>query len=329
MNCLVTGGAGFIASNFLNIMVRKYPHYNWYNLDVLNYCSSLKNIDDDVSNSPNYKFIHGNLTSSDLLNYILRQYNIDVILHFAAQSHVDNSFNTSLQFTIDNVLGTHKLLEASRTYGKIKKFIHVSTDEVYGQSDLNGVNKDENTILCPTNPYAATKAATEMIVMSYYYSHNLPIIITRGNNVYGPRQYPEKLIPKFICLLNQNKKMTIHGAGKTLRSYLYVGDVVDAFDLILHQGVIGEKYNIGCHDEHYVIDIADNIREKLKPNVKLDECIEYVKDRNFNDIRYYISVDKLAQFGWRPKILFDDGLQKTIDWFNSIDINQHWNNVDI
>jgi UDP-glucose 4,6-dehydratase len=243
----------------------------------------------------------------------LDKYQIDTVIHFAAQSHVQNSFEDALQYTNDNVLGTHTLLEACRKYNKIKKFIHVSTDEVYGESLIaeNEQKKTEATLLCPTNPYAATKAAAEMLVISYYHSFKLPIIITRGNNVYGPNQYPEKLIPKFIKLLKEDSKMTIQGNGKHLRSFLHVLDVASAFECILNNGVIGEIYNIGAdeHLEYSVMDIAVKLVKLIKNSDNVNEWIEFIEDRPFNDVRYYISNDKLKQLGWNISVDFDDGLK--------------------
>ena len=225
-NILVTGGCGFIASNFLNYMIQKYPNINFINIDALYYCADISNITKENRNKNNYKFIKGNIQNKEFIDYILKTNNIDTIIHFAAQSHVDNSFSNPIQYTKDNILGTHNLLESVREYGKINKFIHVSTDEVYGETILDSDIKNENSILNPTNPYSATKASAEMLVNSYRYSYNLPIIITRGNNVYGPRQYPEKLIPKFIKLLKENKPVTIHGDGSSLRAFIYIEDVV-------------------------------------------------------------------------------------------------------
>lgn len=316
-NILVTGGCGFIASNFLNIMVPKYPDTNWINLDALYYCADESNVIKNVRDSPNYYFIKGNTNSDDLVKYILDSYQIDAIINFAAQSHVCNSFGDSLLYTRDNIMGTHTLLESCRKYGihKIKKFIHVSTDEVYGESELEEDCKHEGSILYPTNPYAATKAGAEMIAISYYKSFKLPIIITRGNNVYGPRQYPEKLIPKFITMLMDNQKCTIHGNGQQMRTFLYVDDVARAFDTILNEGEIGEIYNIGSRDEYSVMDIAKILLRYLKPGNELEDWITFVKDRDFNDLRYHISVDKLDKLGWKPEVNFKDGMERTIQYY--------------
>lgn len=315
-NVLVTGGCGFIASNFLNFMINKYPDLNFINVDALYYCASENNITEENRMKNNYKFIQGNIQNKDFIKYILEIHNIDTIIHFAAQSHVDNSFSNPIQYTKDNILGTHILLECVRDYNKIKKFIHVSTDEVYGESNNNIM--DEKCILNPTNPYSATKASAEMIINSYYYSYNLPVIITRGNNVYGPRQYPEKLIPKFINLLLENKKCTIHGNGNSVRSFLYVDDVVNAFEKILLKGKIGEIYNIGTNDEFSVIDISKKLVKLINNDNNYEKYLEYVEDRKYNDNRYNISFSKLLNLGWEQKYNIDDGLIETLKYYKNL-----------
>jgi UDP-glucose 4,6-dehydratase len=317
---LVTGGCGFIGSNFVNYMVEKYPTIHFYNIDCLNYCASVDNITKTNQAAPNYTLIKGDITSYDLISHILTTSSIDCIIHFAAQSHVDGSFTNSFQYTRDNVQGTHVLLEASRTYGKIQRFIHVSTDEVYGESGADDISiKTEKSMLVPTNPYAATKAAAEMLVCSYYKSFRLPVIISRGNNVYGPNQYPEKLIPKFITYMKKNTPCTIHGDGQALRNFLYVSDVVHAFEKLLFQGVIGEIYNIGGNEqtEISVMDITHRLCELIKGrHLDLTKDVAFVADRHFNDQRYWISNDKLRALGWEPQIDLATGLQLTIDSFN-------------
>ncbi len=318
MNLLVTGGCGFIGSNFINYYFHSNPSCNIYNLDAMYYCANQLNISQEIRESPRYKFIRGNLCSFDLLLHILKDYGITHIIHFAAQSHVQSSFEDSIQYTQDNILGTHTLLEAVRKYGKenIVKFIHISTDEVYGESmlDESEEKKNEQSVLCPTNPYAATKAGAELIAKSYYFSFKMPIIITRGNNVYGPNQYPEKLIPRFIHLLKNNQKVTIQGDGSNVRAFLHAYDVATALKMILEKGEIGEIYNIGSDDhlEYTVLQIAQKLIHLLKPNENVEDWIEYVEDRPFNDKRYYISNEKLKQLGWQITKDFDDGLQEII-----------------
>jgi UDP-glucose 4,6-dehydratase len=245
------------------------------------------------------------------VSHILSEHNITHVIHFAAQSHVQNSFEDSLQYTHDNVVGTHTLLECCRKWGKIQKFIHVSTDEVYGES--GNEQFDETRILIPTNPYAATKAAAEMIAMSYIKSYNLPIIITRGNNVYGPNQYPEKLIPKFIQQLQSGQSLTIQGDGSARRSFLHVLDVCSAFELILLKGVVGEIYNIGAEDSEYtVMEIAKLLVQLVKHTDEYQKYIEYISDRPFNDARYFISNKKIKDLGWKIKINFEEGIKKLL-----------------
>ena len=313
-NLLVTGGCGFIGSNFINYYFEKNTDINIYNLDNMYYCASESNIKENIRNSSRYKFIKGNICSYDLIWFILNNFNIDSVIHFAAQSHVQNSFTDALQYTQDNIVGTHTLLEAVRKYEKIEKFIHVSTDEVYGESMIenNENKKTEESILCPTNPYAATKAGAELIAQSYYYSFKIPIIITRGNNVYGPNQYPEKLIPKFIKLLNEDKKVTIQGNGSNVRAFLHVDDVCEAFELIFEKGKIGEIYNIGSDEnsEYTVLDIAKILIEEIKNSINYDNYIEYIADRPFNDKRYYISNQKVKDLGWKIKVDFFEGIKK-------------------
>jgi len=320
-NLLITGGCGFIGSNYINYIFNKYDDFNIVNIDAMYYCASENNVDCDVRNSERYRLIKGNLCSYDLIYHIISNYKIDYVIHFAAQSHVQNSFEDALQYTKDNIVGTHNLLEASRKYGKIIKFIHVSTDEVYGESMIehNESKKTEESILCPTNPYAATKASAELIAQSYYYSFSMPIIITRGNNVYGPNQYPEKIIPKFIKLLNEDKKVTIQGGGSNVRAFIHVSDVVKAFDIILEKGIIGEIYNIGSDDnEEYTVKyVAEMLIKKIKKTDNYSEYIEYITDRPFNDKRYYISNEKIKNLGWVITENFDEGIDALVKMYNN------------
>ena len=308
MNLLVTGGCGFIGSNFINNL--NLPINRLVNFDALYYCANK----DNIKEIKNYYFVKGNLCSVDLVTHILEEHNINYVIHFAAQSHVQNSFEDSLQYTQDNIVGTHTLLECCRKWGKIERFVHVSTDEVYGES--GDTMKHEESILIPTNPYAATKAAAEMIAMSYIKSYNLPIIITRGNNVYGPNQYPEKLIPKFIKQLKANEPVTIQGDGSAQRSFLHVDDTCSAFELILLKGKIGEIYNIGTnpHESEYTVkQIASILIKLIHGNVNEDNFISYIEDRPFNDSRYFISNDKLKELGWEIKTNFIDGIKQLIN----------------
>jgi len=315
-NILVTGGCGFIGSNFINYYFDKNSDVNIVNLDAMYFCASEFNVKEEIRNSERYHLVKGNLCSFDLLTHILSNYKIDTIIHFAAQSHVQNSFEDSLQYTNDNVLGTHTLLETTRRYGKVEKFIHISTDEVYGESMIVDTEekKNESSVLCPTNPYAATKAAAELIAKSYYFSFKMPIIITRGNNVYGPNQYPEKLIPRFIELLKEDKPVTIQGDGSNVRAFLHVLDVCGALECILEKGQLGEIYNIGS-DDHYeysVLEIAQKLIKLIKNTDDYDKWITYIADRPFNDKRYYISNEKVKDLGWEIVVDFEKGIRELI-----------------
>ena len=312
VNLLVTGGCGFIGSNFINYYFPKNNVTKLVNIDVMYYCAKEENIHENIRKNSKYVFIQGNLTDDNLVKSVLIQHKITHVIHFAAQSHVQNSFEDSLKFTNDNILGTHVLLESCRKYGNLVKFIHVSTDEVYGESmnTIEETHKTEHSILCPTNPYAATKAGAELIAQSYNHSYKMPIIITRGNNVYGPNQYPEKLIPLFIKLLKENKKVTIQGNGDSVRAFLHAYDTARAFEYILEKGQVGEIYNIGCDEdmEFSVMQIAHILIKLIKNTENYDDWIEYIEDRPFNDKRYYISNQKLKDLGWSINIDLMTGL---------------------
>lgn len=312
MRILVTGGCGFVGSNFINYIVDKYPNYYIVNIDAMYYSASQDYIHTQVKSSSNYKFIEGYVQDFSLIKYILKSEKITHIIHFAAQSHVDTSFKNSIQYTEDNVKGTHILLESVRIINPNIVFLHFSTDEVYGESKIHENAKTETSVLMPTNPYAASKAAAEMYVHSYRHSYKLNTIITRGNNIYGPNQHKEKLIPKCIDYIKTGKKFTIHGNGMAKRSFLYVDDVCNAIDIIIHKGIIGEIYNIGSedHSEFTIIEVVKKILDLMGiPQKDHTEFIEYVSDRPFNDKRYFISNNKLKHLGWKQCITFEDGLK--------------------
>ncbi|AKI78900.1 putative dTDP-D-glucose 46-dehydratase [Acanthamoeba polyphaga mimivirus] len=317
-NILVTGGLGFIGSNFVNHISSKYDNVNIYVYDIGDYCASVENV--EWNNRT--KLIKGDIRNFDLIMHTLTEHEIDTIVHFAAHSHVDNSFKNSLAFTETNVFGTHVLLECSRMYGKLKLFFHMSTDEVYGEIDTTDTSR-EVSLLCPTNPYAATKAGAEHIVKSYFLSYKLPIIIARCNNVYGRNQYPEKLIPKFICSLLDGKKLHIQGTGNSRRNFIHAIDVADAVDLVINNGVIGETYNIGVTNEHSVLDVAQILCDIA--GVNLENQLEYVPDRLFNDFRYNITNDKIKSLGWeQSRKDFKKELVELFDWYK---VNRHRYNV--
>jgi 3,5-epimerase/4-reductase len=316
MNLLITGGCGFIGSNFVN---RYFTNNNvnlLVNYDAMYYCADENNIHEHIRKSDKYFLIKANLCDANKIKDTITRFNITHVIHFAAQSHVQNSFEDSIKFTHDNILGTHILLEECRKYGKIEKFIHVSTDEVYGESmnEIDEKHKTEHSILCPTNPYAATKAGAELIAQSYCHSYKMPIIITRGNNVFGPNQYPEKLIPLFIKLLKEDKKVTIQGKGTSVRAFLHAYDTASAFQCILEKGKIGEIYNIGCDEgmEYSVMEVAKILIKMIKNTEEYDDWIEYIEDRPYNDQRYYISNKKVKDLGWSINVNFEDGLYNLI-----------------
>ncbi|KAJ8617237.1 hypothetical protein MRB53_013423 [Persea americana] len=316
---LITGAAGFIASHVTNRLIRNYPDYKIVALDKLDYCSSLKNLI-PARSSPNFKFVKGDIASADLVNHLLVAEDIDTIMHFAAQTHVDNSFGNSFEFTNNNIYGTHVLLEACKVTRQIDRFIHVSTDEVYGETDVYAdVGNHEASQLLPTNPYSATKAGAEMLVMAYRQSYGLPTITTRGNNVYGPNQFPEKLIPKLILLAMRGQPLPIHGDGSNVRSYLYCEDVAEAFEMILHHGALGHVYNIGTKKERCVLDVAQDVCKLF--NLDPNKVIKFVENRPFNDKRYFLDDQKLKNLGWQETTQWEEGLKRTIDWYTK---NPDW-----
>lgn len=292
----------------------------------MDYCACLENLD-ELKDLPNFKFIKGDICSSDLVNFVFSEYNIDTVMHFAAQTHVDNSFGNSFAFTKANIFGTHVLLECAKTFKNIKRFIHVSTDEVYGEGETFDCKPmDEESVLEPTNPYAATKAGAEFLVKSYHRSFKLPCIITRGNNVYGPHQFPEKLIPKFTNQILRGLPVTIHGDGSNTRNFLYVEDVARAFDTILHKGQIGMIYNIGGTNELPNIQVAKDLIRILGKEDEEEDYITYVPDRKFNDLRYTINSSKLHELGWTEQMSWEEGLKTTVEWYKKY--TSRYGNID-
>lgn len=324
-NILITGGCGFIGSNFILYLLNQYPSVNIINIDKLDYCSTT----DLLTNSKQYKFICADISQYNVVKLFLNKYNIDTVVHFAAQTHVDNSFTNSIEFTKSNVLGTHYLIEACREYGLIQRFIHISTDETYG-GGVDGETFNEDTHMNPSNPYAATKCAAEHIIRSYYYSFKMPIIICRMNNVYGPRQYPEKVIPSFITRLLNGEKCDIHGLGTSKRSFIYVDDVVRGIDTVLRRGIINETYNIGATNEYTVIQLLQDLVSMILGKMSYYPHVNYIPDRLFNDYRYFIDSSKIKALGWEEKVPFKNGLRSTIDWYknNKNFFNKEYNEHD-
>lgn len=297
------------------LLCQKYPQYHIIVYDNLDYCSCIANLE-EVADLPNFKFVKGDIASADLVSYVLKEHHVDTIMHFAAQTHVDNSFGNSFAFTQTNIYGTHVLLESAKCCDTIRRFIHVSTDEVYGEGENFETDPmSEEHVLEPTNPYAATKAGAEFLVKSYFRSFKLPCLITRGNNVYGPHQFPEKLVPKFTNMLLRNIPLTIHGDGTNTRNFLYVTDVANAFDVILHKGTPGHVYNIGGKNEVSNIQVARDLLKLFGKEDQEKELITFVEDRKFNDLRYTINSSKLHQLGWEEKMSWSEGLKATTEWY--------------
>lgn len=314
MKILVTGGAGFIGSCFVRHMLAAYGDYKIINLDALTYAGNIENLD-DVKDNKNYTFVHGNICDKRLVRDITAE--VDCIVNFAAESHVDRSITGPEIFIETNVQGTLNLLQAAKEAG-VSRYLQVSTDEVYGSLGKTGYFY-ETTPLAPNSPYSASKASADLLVRAYYETYKLPVLTTRCSNNYGPYQYPEKLIPFFISKLLRGEKVPVYGDGLNVRDWLYVYDHCRAIDTVLHKGKEGEVYNIGGHNEKTNIEITKLI---LVAMGKGEESIEYVKDRLGHDRRYAISNDKItSQLGWAPSITFEEGIKLTIDWYLN---NQDW-----
>jgi len=319
MNLLVTGGAGFIGSNFILYWLKKYSQDKILNLDKLTYAGNLENLK-SIENNPNYDFVKGDIINPSLVNSLIKKYNIDTIVHFAAESHVDRSIIDPAPFIKTNVEGTYVLLEAALK-NKIKRFHHISTDEVFGALPLNSKKKfNEKTPYNPRSPYSASKAASDHLVRAYHITYGLPITISNCSNNYGPYHFPEKLIPLAITNIIEGKKVPIYGDGLYVRDWLYVEDHCRAIDLILYKGKVGETYFIGGLTED--IPNIEVIKKILKIMGKDESYIEYVKDRPGHDRRYAIDWSKINhELGWKPEIDFDTGLKITVDWYLK---NQNW-----
>lgn len=307
---LVTGGAGFIGSNFIRFMLEAYPEVSFTNLDTLTYSGNLDNLK-DVALRKNYTFVQGDICDAQLVGELMQKN--DAVIHFAAESHVDNSIRDSLIFTTTNVLGTHVLLEAAKKHG-IKKFLHISTDEVYG-SIREGSSKETDS-LSPSSPYSASKAAAELIARGFYHTFALPLSIVRLSNTFGPRQYPEKLIPLFITNLIENKKVPLMGKGENIRSWIYVEDAVRAIDTVFQKGGNGEIYNIPGTEEWRNAEVAKRLCALLK---KDETYIEEVPHRLGHDFRYSVDGTKLAGLGWKPQKTVAEALEETVRWYTEND----------
>lgn len=326
---LITGGAGFIGSHVVRLLVNKYPNYQIFNLDALTYAGNLENIA-DIQNAPNYSFIKGDIVDADFINDLFYKYQFDGVLHLAAESHVDRSITDPLAFVKTNVIGTMNLLNAAKNTWKDnyegKRFYHISTDEVYGSLGETGLFT-ETTAYDPNSPYSASKASSDHFVRAYGETYGLPYVITNCSNNYGPNHFPEKLIPLFINNIIQKKPLPVYGDGKYTRDWLFVEDHAVAIDLVFHKGKNHETYNIGGFNEWQNINLVKLLCQQMDKKLgrsegESEQLITYVKDRPGHDLRYAIDASKInTELGWKPSVTFEQGLEKTIDWYLA---NEEW-----
>lgn len=319
MKILVTGGAGFIGCNFIYYMLNKYPDYEIVCLDALTYAGNLKSLSGAVAN-PKFKFVKGSISDKDFVDRLFKSESFDIVVNFAAESHVDRSIENPFIFLETNIMGTACLLEASKKYG-VKRYHQVSTDEVYGDLPLDrpDVFFTEKTNLSASSPYSASKASADLLTLAYHRTYGLPVTISRCSNNYGPYQFPEKLIPLMIMKALADESLPVYGNGLNVRDWLYVEDHCRAIDLIIHNGKVGEIYNVGGHNERRNIDVVKIVLGHLS---KPESLITYVKDRAGHDLRYAIDPEKISsQLGWEPETCFDEGMKKTVEWYLE---NQKW-----
>ncbi len=314
MKILVTGGAGFIGSCFIRQTLKTYPYDKIINLDALTYAGNISNLD-DIKDNKNYTFVHGNICNKKLVTELVNE--VDAIVNFAAESHVDRSITGPEIFVETNIAGTLNLLQVAKE-AKIDRYLQISTDEVYGTLGKEGYFL-ETTPLAPNSPYSASKASADMLVRAYFETYKLPTLITRCSNNYGPYQYPEKLIPFFISQLLKNEKVPVYGDGLNVRDWLYVYDHCNAINTVLRKGRVGEVYNIGGHNEKTNLEITKIILNAMGKN---ESSIRYVEDRLGHDRRYAINNNKIqTELGWMPSVTFEEGIKTTIDWYLN---NQDW-----
>lgn len=326
---LITGGAGFIGSHLVHLMVKKYPNYQIVNLDKLTYAGNLNNLT-EIENAPNYRFVKGDIVDKNFIDNLFETEKFDGVIHLAAESHVDRSITNPLEFIQTNIVGTMTLLNAARHSWKDnmegKVFYHVSTDEVYGTLGETGLF-EETTSYDPRSPYSASKASSDHLVRAYHHTYNLPIKISNCSNNYGPYQFPEKLLPLFIHNIKNKKALPVYGDGKYTRDWLWVKDHAAAIDLIFHEGPVGETYNIGGHNEWKNIDLINLLCEVMDEKLERKKgssasLITYVKDRAGHDRRYAIDASKVMNdLGFKPSLQFEEGLRKTVDWYLE---NEKW-----
>ena len=319
MKILITGGAGFIGSNFVHHMVGKYPDYEIVNLDLLTYAGNLESLK-DIEDRPNYRFVRGDIADRPFIMQLFEKEGFDMVVNFAAESHVDRSITDPGIFVQTNVLGTQVLLDASKEYS-VKRYHQVSTDEVYGDLPLDRPDLffTEETPLHTSSPYSSSKASADLFVLSYYRTFGLPVTVSRCSNNYGPYHFPEKLIPLMIIRALEDGKLPVYGKGENVRDWLHVADHCAAIDLIIHKGRVGEVYNIGGHNERTNLEVVKTI---LKALGKPESLISYVTDRPGHDLRYAIDATKLeTELGWKPQYNFDTGIAQTIEWYLT---HQEW-----
>jgi dTDP-glucose 4,6-dehydratase len=314
MRILVTGGLGFIGSNFIRQMLEEHPGDSIVNLDKITYAGNPENLK-DIAGDPRYVFVRGDICDPELVGSVFREHPIDAVVHFSAESHVDRSIEDASVFVRTNVLGTHVLLEAALSHG-VKRFIHISTDEVYGSIRSGSFRETDN--LNPSSPYSASKAASDLLARSYHITHGLGVIVTRCTNNFGPYQYPEKLIPLFATNLIEGKKVPVYGTGKNVRDWIHVADHCRAVDFVLRHGEPGEVYNIGGDNEKSNLEITEGI---LRAVGKDESMIEYVRDRPGHDWRYSLDSSKLRAMGWKPEFDFETALRATVQWYTE---NEWW-----
>ena len=329
-NILITGGAGFIGSHVVWLFVNKYPDYRIVNLDKLTYAGNLANLR-DIEKAPNYTFVKADICDYDTIRELFRRYDIDGVIHLAAESHVDRSIKDPFTFARTNVMGTLSLLQAAKEQWngdwEGKRFYHISTDEVYGALQFDGTLFTEETRYDPHSPYSAAKASSDHFVRAYHDTYGLPTIVTNCSNNYGPYQFPEKLIPLFINNIRHGRPLPVYGKGENVRDWLYVEDHARAIDLIFHKGRIAETYNIGGFNEWKNIDLIKVIVRTVdrllgNPEGKSEKLITYVTDRAGHDLRYAIDSRKLKnELGWEPSLQFEEGIEKTVRWYLD---NQEW-----
>ena len=323
MKIIVTGGAGFIGGNFVHYMINKYSDYQIICLDKLTYAGNLETLE-PVMNNKNFKFIKGDITDRPFIYSLFETERPDVIVNFAAESHVDRSIEDPEIFLKTNILGTNVLLDACKKYG-IKRYHQVSTDEVYGDLPLDRPDLffTENTPIHTSSPYSASKASADLLVQAYYRTFKIPVTISRCSNNYGPYHFPEKLIPLMIANALNDKQLPVYGKGENVRDWLYVEDHCRAIDMIIHNGRVGEVYNIGGHNERTNLEVVKTIIRELG---KSEDLIKYVTDRPGHDMRYAIDPTKIKnELGWEPLTLFDEGIKKTIKWY--LDNKEWWTNI--